>query len=470
MDCMARIAPHNTEAEQLLIGAMLINNDVVYKVDGICSGEQFYEPLHVKIFNSIIEFQRRSIVATPITLKSLFLQEGEEISEYLVTLTTKASSIIDIQGVARIVKDLYLKRKLVEAGESIVHDAFEAEYDAKTQIESAEKTIYDIATYGDSERRNSITLSESLDQVIKTVAASCKSDKAIPGVSTGFSELDKLLGGLQKSDLIVLAGRPSMGKTALAVNIAINACEYIQSQNAGGGIAFFSLEMSSEQLGLRILSMRTKLNSSKIRLGMITGEQFQCLVSSTKELNNMPMFIDDTPAITIAQIRSRVRKLQRTCDISGVFVDYLQLVRATRGGDNRVQEVSDITQGLKSIAKEMNIPVFALSQLSRSVEQRDNKRPLLSDLRESGSIEQDSDIVMFIYREAYYLIRQQPKEGTEQHREWQNKMELLQSQSEVIVAKQRNGPIGNLKLHFDMNTTKFSNISSIDIGSLCSGG
>ncbi len=464
--CMStRSSPHNIEAEQLLLGAILVNNRLYDRIENMISASTFYEPIHRKIFSAIIQLNTRNVLATPVTLKSRFEKDDslKEIggTDYLVKLVTKANMVIDTESLAKIIYDLYLKRNLISIGEKIVNDAHnDHENEAIQQIEIAEQQLFKLASSGEVDG-GANRLSLSLTQAIEKTEFAYKNQGEVHGISTGFVDLDRLLNGMQDSDLIVLAGRPSMGKTALAVNITLNACKYLQSSmKKNKGVAFFSLEMSAEQLALRLIAMQSGVNSYKIRSGMFSESDFSRIIRSRDALHDLPIFIDDTPAISIATLRTRARRLYRTKKIGAIFVDYLQLVRGNiRYETNRVQEVSEVTQGLKAIAKELNVPVIALSQLSRLVEQREDKKPLLSDLRESGSIEQDADVVMFIFREAYYLMRKKPADGTESILDWQNKMNKMQNQSEIIIAKQRNGPIGNIRLFFDSNTTTFKDLS-----------
>ncbi len=461
--------PYNVEAEQMLLGAILVNNNLYNRIENILISDAFYDPIHQKIFNAIIHLKDRDIIASPVTLKTRFEEDKslEQVggTDYLVKLATKASIVIDAESLAKVIYDLYLKRNLITIGEKIVKDAYK-QHDilAIEQIEAAEQNLFKLAAYGEGDKTvNSLNI--SLDHAIAKTELAYKNPGDVHGTSTGFIDLDRLLNGMQNSDLIILAGRPSMGKTALAVNIALNATKSLQdAKKEYNGVAFFSLEMSAEQLALRLLAMESGVNSYKIRSGMLSENDFSKIIRSREGLHDLPMFIDDTPAISIATLRTRARRLYRTSKIGAIFIDYLQLIRGNnRYGDvNRVQEVSEVTQGLKAIAKELNIPIIALSQLSRLVEQREDKKPQLSDLRESGSIEQDADVVMFIFREAYYLMRKKPADGTDSIADWQQKMNNLQNQSEIIIAKQRNGPIGNVKLFFDSNTTAFRDLSIRD--------
>ncbi len=457
-----RDLPYNLEAEQLLLGSMIINNNVYYIIEEIINTDSFHLGIHRKIFDAICGFRNRDIVATPVTLKNMLEDQLADVggSDYLVLLASKASIVIDVLSLAKIISELSLRRKLIKIGESIVNNAFDdvLEIDPIQQIAEAEKHLYNISQYNDKGRV--FTIAESVDKAVSDAKIAADNKDSVIGVPTDFIDLDRLLAGLHKSDLIILAARPSMGKTALSVNIAVNAAKHFKQKDLGC-VAFFSLEMSSDQLAMRILSMETGINSSKIRTGMMNSEDFKSMMKSAGDIKKLPIIIDDTASLSITHLRSRVRRLCRVHNITLVLIDYLQLLHGSKkySDSNRVQEVSEVTQGLKSIAKEMYVPVVALSQLSRSVEQRDDKRPQLSDLRDSGSIEQDADVVIFIYREAYYLMRQQPAEGTDQHIEWQHKMEKVRNRCDLIVAKQRNGPIGNVKLHFDISTTRFSNIA-----------
>ncbi len=436
--------------------------------------EHFYEPLHGRIFEAIQKFNNKGLIANPVTLKHFFDQD-EALADigggsYLAKLAGHAVMVINISDYSQMIYDLALKRQLVSIGEEVVNIAYENQIDipATSQIEAAEQKLFNLSAEGSGDR-GFRAIKHSLIGAIKQAEYAFKHDGVV-GVSTGLIDLDKMLGGLQKSDLLILAGRPSMGKTALAVNVAYNACKYLMDEAKKkdglakdiGSVGFFSLEMSSEQLSTRMLSSASKLNSSSIFKGTISGDEFAHLVRTSNEMAAMPFFIDDTPALSIAGLRTRARRLKRMHNLKLLVVDYLQLLRGsnTKSSDGRVQEVSEITQGLKAIAKELDIPVIALSQLSRAVEQRPDKRPQLSDLRESGSIEQDADVVMFIYREEYYVGREEPPAGTDKHLQWQAEMERVHNLAEVIIAKHRNGPIGNVKLHFNANLTQFDNLDT----------
>jgi len=463
----------NPEAEQIILGTIILNNEYLNRVSEFLLPEHFYEPAHQKIYSQIVHnVEKINITANQVTLKQFF--ESEESLKaaggalYLSTLLSSASMIVDIAQYARLIHDLALKRELAMIGEDIVIKAYKTDdrTSADEQIERAETSLFNLTNHsnGRSDFRNiSVSLTETLNKT--TIAR--KRDSHISGVSTGLIDLDKILGGMQNSDLIILAGRPSMGKTALAINIAVNACKFLNKDLVDGknkkAVGFFSLEMSADQLAARILSMESSINATKFRTGQLSDMEWEAIAARSAEISKWPFFIDDTPALSIAAIRTRTRRMIRKHNLGFVLVDYLQLVKAvdSRGGtvENRVQEISQITQGLKALAKEFNIPVMALSQLSRAVEQREDKRPQLSDLRESGSIEQDADVVAFIYRESYYHERKQPPEADiAQFEAWKIRMQELRNLSEVMIAKQRNGPVGNTHLFFDAEFTRFGNL------------
>lgn len=479
-DLSFRHAPYNILAEQAILGSIMVNNETLNRVGDFLKAEHFYEPVHQRIFAAMLRLIERGLTATPISMKNMFDQdEGLKTlggAEYLAKLTGIMASIINVESYARIVYDLFVRRKLIEIGNDIVNQAYDEKDDASSaiQIEHAEQTLYNLASEGGIERSFQ-PLKDSLKVALEKAELAYKREGDISGISCGLLDLDAKLGGLQDSDLLILAGRPSMGKTALAINMALNAVQNLHAEyhnkkvesdrETPPSVGFFSLEMSAEQLAGRMISMISGINASKLRTGNLTDEEFGALVKANTELYELPFFIDDTPAITISALRTRARRLKRKNNLSLLIVDYLQLVRgSSKGGEaNRVQEVSEITQGLKAIAKELDIPVIALSQLSRAVEAREDKKPQLSDLRESGSIEQDADIVMFIYREEYYLSRQQPSPDDEKkYQEWLQKAEKSKAKATVIVAKQRHGPIGDAILHFDANTTKFANYTDRD--------
>ncbi|PZP85807.1 MAG: replicative DNA helicase [Azospirillum brasilense] len=461
-----REAPHNFEAEQAVLGAILANNEALNHVGTSIAPEDFYAAIHQRIYKAILQFHDKGLIANPVTMKHHFVgQEGVE-DQYLARLVAAATSIINIHDYARIIRDLAIKRRLIHIGEEAVIGAYDPqnEHNGITQVESVEQQLFRLATDGDAEGGFKALKFSLADALTRTEKAFQRSGEVV-GVTTGLKDMDKLLGGLHPSDLLILAGRPSMGKTALAMNLAFNAAKSLQEQDADAhergekprSVGFFSLEMSSEQLAMRLLASACGISSHKLQRGDLTQEEFQRLVEGSQSLNALPMHIDDTPALSIAALRSRARRLKRVHNVSLLVIDYLQLVRPSSSNSqtNRVQEVSEITQGLKAIAKELDIPVIALSQLSRAVEQREDKRPQLADLRESGSIEQDADVVMFVFREEYYVSRQQPREGTPEHAEWQTKMDAVHGLAQVIVAKHRNGPVDSVDLQFTSETTTF---------------
>lgn len=469
-----RVQPQNIEAEQALLGALLITNDAAAQVSGFLLAEHFHEPAHGRIYTALTALIDRGQVANPTTLRAVFERDPALMevggAEYLKRLTAAAVTIINVEDYARLIYDLAMRRQLISIGQDMVNIAFDSrlEETATGQIQNAEMRLYSLAEKGKYEGGFQ-TFGKALAEAVNDAEAARKRDGHLVGVTTGFRDLDEKLGGLHRSDLVILAGRPGMGKTALATNIAFNAAiahrdavkEGRADLSEGAGIAFFSLEMSSAQLAARILSEVTGITSERLRRGNLTTEDFDNLVIQSQRIEDANLFIDDTPALPIATLRARARRLKRQHGIGMIVVDYLQLLRgaATARNENRVQEVSEITQGLKAIAKELDLPVIALSQLSRQVEQRDDKRPQLSDLRESGAIEQDADIVMFVFREEYYVMRTQPELNTPEHTEWQAKMDRVHNMAEVIIGKNRHGPTGNIKLHFDGSITKFSNLA-----------
>ena len=462
----------NIEAEQTVLGTIILNNQYLNRVSEFLLEEHFYEPAHQKIYAQIIHnVEKVSIVANQITLKQFF-ENDENIkaiggAKYLSTLLATASGIFDIADYGRIIYDLALKRKLVMIGEDVVNRVYKTENNlsAQDQIEQAEANLFDLAEKGGNGKSDFRNISFSIKETLDKTLLARKRDSHISGVSTGFVDLDKMLSGLQQSDLFILAGRPSMGKTAIAINIAVNACKYLNpdldDKKNLKAVGFFSLEMSSDQLASRILSMECSINATKFRTGQLSENEWEVVATRSAEIAKMPFFIDDTPALSISAIRTRARRMLRKNNLGLLVIDYLQLIRGTssRSAENRVQEVSEITQGLKAIAKELNIPVIALSQLSRAVEQREDKRPQLSDLRESGSIEQDADVVAFIYRDSYYKERTRPPENeVDKFQKWKNEMQQVAHKAEFIIAKQRNGPVGSVELFFDAEFTRFGNL------------
>ncbi len=458
--------PSNIEAEQALLGSLLINNDIIDEISNIVSPNIFYDPAHIKIYEKIEALNNKGMIANPITLKNFFEKEDmlNEVggTEYLVKITRFSGSTKQAIDYAKIIHEMYLRRELIQISDNLSSDTLNANsenYNAETIIESTEKSLFDLAERG-SFSQSFLKFNKALDQTIEMATLAMQNDQGIVGVPTGLSELDQKLGGLHKSDLIILAGRPSMGKTALATNIAYNAAQNIYNKQEKSSVAFFSLEMSSEQLSTRILSEQARIKSNDIRRGKVTEEEINRYIETSRNIYNLPLYIDETPAITISTLSNRARRIKRLFGLSLIVVDYIQLMRSNSNkNDNRVQEISEITQGLKALAKELSVPVLALSQLSRAVEQRDDKQPQLADLRESGSIEQDADVVMFVYREEYYLERKQPKLGSIEHAEWQSKMNDVNGLADIILGKQRHGPTGTVKVEFEGIYTKFKDLT-----------
>jgi replicative DNA helicase len=415
--------------------------------------------MHQKIFNAIHGLIFKGMLANPITLKNYFEDEKDDLNipEYLVKITKFSTSVRQAVEYSKIIYDMFVRRELVKISEQTMDNAKLTELDSSGQtiIENTEKSLFDLAEKGSS-NSNLVKFDEAMKQTIEMASAAYKNEEGIVGVPTGLRDLDDKLGGLHQSDLIIIAGRPSMGKTSLATNIAFNAAQKLQDSGKKSSIAFFSLEMSSEQLSTRIISEQARISSNDIRRGRISDEQFDKFLETSKNIAELPLYIDETPAISIAAMSNRARRIKRLHGLDMIVVDYIQLMRGTTyNKDGRVQEISQITQGLKAIAKELGVPVVALSQLSRQVEQRDDHKPQLADLRESGSIEQDADVVMFVYREGYYLQRKEPREATVEHAEWQAKMNEVAHLAQIIIGKQRHGPIGNVTLEFEERFTKF---------------
>ncbi|HTV32121.1 MAG TPA: replicative DNA helicase [Methylocella sp.] len=469
-----RLAPHNIEAEQALLGAILVNNDAFDRISDFLRAEYFSEELHRRIFDIASQLIRAGKLASPITLKT-FLGEhdlgGVTIPQYLARLAAEATTIINAEDYGRTIHDLALRRDLILIGEDIVNAAYDAPVGVspRDQIEEAERKLYAVAENGHYEggfQRFSDTLATAIDMAAKAF----ERDGRLSGIATGLIELDRKMGGLQPSDLIIVAGRPGMGKSALATNIAFNiarAYEHRQRPDGsaetvnGGIVGFFSLEMSAEQLATRIIAEQAGVPSYKIRRGDIGEAEFQRIAEVAREMQTIPFYIDQTGGLSIAQLAARARRLKRQRGLDLLVIDYLQLLGGSKARtDSRVQEVTEITTGLKALAKDLNVPIIALSQLSRQVEARDDKRPQLSDLRESGSIEQDADVVLFIFREEYYLNNRQPREGTEEFINWQAEMEKAHGKAEIIIGKQRHGPTGTVELAFDAEVTRFSNLAS----------
>ena len=465
--------PHNIEAEQQLLGAILTNNDTYDRVAAIIGPQHFFEPTHARIFEVAASRIAKNNLASPVTLKA-FLEDDEGLKElggpaYLVRLAGAAISGFAARDYAQMIYDLAIRRELIRLGREISDKAAKVDIasEPKEQIVEAEQALYALGEQGQTDSGFQSFL-KAVTDAVNVANAAYQRDGGLAGISTGLIDMDKKLGGLHRSDLLILAGRPSMGKTSLATNIAYNIAKAYQKGTLhdgtegavnGGVVGFYSLEMSAEQLAARILSEASEVPSEQIRRGDMTEEEFRRFVEAAKQLEACPLYIDDTPALPISQLAARARRLKRTHGLDVLFVDYLQLVRPATAKDSRVNEVSEITQGLKAIAKELDIPVVALSQLSRQVESRDDKRPQLSDLRESGSIEQDADVVMFVYREEYYKEREKPGDHElDKMQVWMDEMEALRGKAEVIVGKQRHGPIGHIELSFEGRFTRFGNL------------
>jgi replicative DNA helicase len=451
--------PNNIEAEQSVIGSILVTNEIFDEISTIISSTNFYDPMHQKIYNAMESLIYKGMLANPITLKNYFEDEKDDLDvpEYLVKITKFSTSVRQAIEYSKIIYDMFVRRELIKISEQTIDNAKINDLDTSGQniIENSERLLFDLAEKG-SFNSSLVKFDDAMKQTIEMASAAYKNEGGIVGVPTGLRDLDDKLGGLHQSDLIIIAGRPSMGKTSLATNIAFNAAKHIQDSGKKSSIAFFSLEMSSEQLSTRILSEQARIGSNDIRRGRISDEQFDQFLETSKNIAELPLFIDETPAISIAAMSNRARRIKRLHGLDMIVVDYIQLMRGTTyNKDGRVQEISQITQGLKAIAKELGIPVLALSQLSRQVEQRDDHKPQLADLRESGSIEQDADVVMFVYREGYYLQRKEPREATVEHAEWQAKMNEVAHLAEIIIGKQRHGPIGKVTLEFEERFTKF---------------
>jgi replicative DNA helicase len=472
-----RQPPHNLEAEQALLGAILVNNEAMDRVTGFLEPHHFYDPLHQQIFEVTGKLVHAGKQATPITLRTFFentepIDPHLTVPQYLGRLAANATTIINAADYGRTIYDLATRRALIVIGEEMVNTAYDSPVDfpPEHQIQEAEGRLYDLAESG-KYGQGFLAFGTALTQAIEMANAAYQREGHLSGLSTGLTDLDGKLGGLQPSDLVILAGRPSMGKTSLATNIAYNIAKAFRSEKQGDGeekvtdggvVGFFSLEMSAEQLATRILSEQAEISSEKIRRGMITEDEFRRLVHVSREMSQIPLYIDQTGGISVAQLAARARKLKRQKGLGLLVVDYLQLLTGSlrRASEGRVQEVSEITTGLKALAKELNVPVLALSQLSRAVEQREDKRPQLSDLRESGSIEQDADVVMFVFREEYYVERRKPSETSmEEMLKWQQEMALVHGKAEVIIGKQRHGPTGTVPLLFEANFTRFGNLA-----------
>jgi replicative DNA helicase len=469
----AREAPSNIDAEAALLGAVLVNNDAFYRISDFLLPEHFRSELHREIFEKTAVLIRAGKQAGPITVKT-FLKErdvnGLTVSQYLGHLVAEATTVINVEDYGRAVYDLAIRRNLIGIGEHIVNVAYDApvESSPRDQIEEAERRLYELAETGRYDGGFQ-RFTDALTTAVDMAANAFKRDGKLSGIATGLTDLDLKMGGLQRSDMIIVAGRPGMGKTSLATNIAFNIAKAYEGEKQpdgsmktvnGGIVGFFSLEMSAEQLATRIIAEQSGIPSYKIRRGDITEEDFYKITDVAREMQAMPLYIDQTGGLSIAQLAARARRLKRQRGLDLLVVDYIQLLSGSaKKGDNRVQEVTEITTGMKALAKELNVPILAISQLSRQVEQRDDKRPQLSDLRESGSIEQDADVVMFVFREEYYLQMKEPKPNTPEFFEWQEKNNQAHGKAEVIIGKQRHGPTGTVQLAFQAEVTRFGNLA-----------
>ena len=454
--------PNNIEAEQGVIGSILVQNEIFDEINTIISSINFFDPMHQNIFSAIESLIYKGMLANPITLKNYFENEKDELNvpEYLVKVTKFSTPPRQAIEYSRIIYDMFVRRELIKISENTIDAAKLNALDVNGQniIENSERLLFDLAEKG-SFNSSLVKFDEAMKQTIEMAKTAYQNDAGIVGVPTGLTDLDDRLGGFHNSDLIIIAGRPSMGKTALATNIAFHAAENLLQSGKKSSVAFFSLEMSSEQLSTRILAEQSRIKSNDIRRGKISDEQFDKFIETSKNISELPLYIDETPAISIAAMSNRARRIKRLWGLEMIIVDYIQLMTGSvNNRDGRVQEISQITQGLKAIAKELKVPVVALSQLSRAVEQRDDHKPQLSDLRESGSIEQDADVVMFVYRAAYYLQRKEPQAATVEHAEWQAKMSEIAHLAQILIAKQRHGPIGNIDLEFEEMFTKFKDL------------
>ena len=458
--------PYNVEAEQAVIGSILVSNDIFDEISPIINSQKFFDPIHAKIFETIENLIAKGLLANPITLKNHFdNSEGlKELGgqEYLIKITKFSTSVKQAIDYANIVQEMHVRRELIKISESVLEQASNATEitSGEEMIQNAEKSLFDLAERGHF-NQSFMKFENSLKLTIEMAKSAYKNEEGIVGVPTGLTDLDSRLGGLHKQDLIIIAGRPSMGKTALATNIAFHAAKNIEKKGKKSTVAFFSLERPSEQLSTRILSEQSRIRSNDIRRGKVSEKEFEKFIETSKNIFELPLYIDETPAITIAAISNRSRRIKRLFGLELIVVDYIQLMKSSaRKEYNRVQEISEITQGLKALAKELDVPVLALSQLSRAVEQRDDKKPQLADLRESGSIEQDADVVMFVFREAYYLQNKEPTLGSVEHSEWRQKMDEISHLAEIMIGKQRHGPTGNVKVEFEAMYTKFKNLEN----------
>jgi replicative DNA helicase len=470
-----RTAPHNIEAEQALLGAILVNNEAFYRVGDFLEPQHFFEPIHQKIFDLARSLIRANKLATPVTLKTFLPADidiaGLNLSQYLARLAAEATTVINAEDYGRTIYDLAIRRHLILIGEEMVNEAFDAPVDSapRQQIEDAERRLFELAETGRYDGGFQ-RFAQALTTAVDMAAHAFQRDGKLSGLATGLEDFDRMMGGLQQSDLVILAGRPGMGKTALATNIAYNVAKAWQGEVKpdghmvsvnGGIVGFFSLEMSAEQLATRIIAEQTGIPSNKIRRGGISEADFEKIKDISIELQNLPFYVDETGGLSIAPLAARARRLKRQRGLDLLVIDYIQLLQGStrRSSENRVQEVTEITTKLKALAKELNVPVLALSQLSRQVESRDDKRPQLSDLRESGSIEQDADVVVFVFREEYYHQMRKPSESqADKFAEWLAEGEKVHGKAEAIIGKQRHGPTGTVELQFDAEVTRFSNL------------
>ena len=473
-----RIAPHNIELEQALLGAILVNNEAFYRVSDFLEPRHFFEPIHQKLFEIAASLVRVGKTATPVTLKTFLPADidiaGLSVAQYLARLAAEATTVINAADYGRTIYDLAIRRSLIGIGEDIVNSAYDAPSDQRPQdqIEEAERSLYELAETGRYDGGFQ-RFAQALSTAVEMAAHAYQRDGKLSGLATGLRDLDRMMGGLQKSDLVIVAGRPGMGKTALAANMAYNVAKAwegsvradgrVESTN-GGIVGFFSLEMSAEQLATRIISEQSEIASYRIRRGEIEPSDFDRIAEAAREIEQLPLYIDETGGLSVAQLAARARRLKRQRGLDLLVIDYIQLLAgsARRAAEGRVQEVTEITTSLKALAKELNIPILACSQLSRQVENRDDKRPQLSDLRESGSIEQDADVVLFVFREEYYLRNKEPRPGSQEYFDWQAEMEKVHGRAEVIIGKQRHGPTGTVALQFKADVTRFSDLAEND--------
>jgi len=459
--------PCNIEAEQAVIASILVSNDIYDEITSILDSQKFFDPIHVKLYETIETLISKGLLANPITLKNYF-ENNEGLKElggqeYLIKITKFSTSVKQAIDYANIVQEMHVRRELIKISQSVLDEVStnsDVGTSGETIIQNTEKSLFDLAERGHF-NQSFMKFDSALKQTIDMAKSAYQNEEGLVGVPTGLTELDSRLGGLHKQDLVIIAGRPSMGKTALATNIAFHAAKNIEKKRSKSTVAFFSLEMSSEQLSTRILSEQSRIRSNDIRRGKVSEKEFEQFIETSKNISELPLYIDETPAITIAAISNRSRRIKRLFGLELIVVDYIQLMKSSGKKEyNRVQEISEITQGLKALAKELNVPVLALSQLSRAVEHRDDKKPQLADLRESGSIEQDADIVMFVFRESYYLQNKEPTVGSIEHAEWQTKMNEISHLADIMISKQRHGPTGNVKVEFEAMYTKFKDLVS----------